>query len=104
MKKIETWGIRYNYCDCFLEYMNFKHDLMEYKYLGCNNEHKQKLNEKLKERLFNIQPCTFSSHDHNNFTLFLQKSVYHYEYMDNWEKFNKISFLGKNDFYSHLNI
>ena len=24
--------------------------------------------------------------------------------MGNWEKFNKISFLGKDDFYGHLNI
>ena len=29
-KKRETCGIKYKYCDCFLEYANFKDDLMEY--------------------------------------------------------------------------
>ena len=27
-KKYETWGIRYKDCNCFLEYTNFKYDLM----------------------------------------------------------------------------
>ena len=30
-KKCETCGIKYNHCDCFLEYENFKDDLIEYK-------------------------------------------------------------------------
>ena len=29
-KKCETCGIKYKYCDCFLEYTNFKNDLIEY--------------------------------------------------------------------------
>ena len=28
-KKCETFGIKYKYCDCFLEYANFKDDLIE---------------------------------------------------------------------------
>ena len=28
-KKCETSGIKYRYCDCFLEYKNFKDDLIE---------------------------------------------------------------------------
>ena len=28
-KKCETCGIKYNYYDCFLEYINFKDDLIE---------------------------------------------------------------------------
>ena len=35
-KKCKTCGIKYKYCDCFLEYANFKDDLIEYKYLSCN--------------------------------------------------------------------
>ena len=31
-------------------------------------------------------------------------SVYPYEYVDDWEKFNKKSLLEKEDFYSHLNM
>ena len=29
IKKSETCGIKYNYCDCFLEQINFKDDLIE---------------------------------------------------------------------------
>ena len=28
-KKCETCGIKYKYCDCFLEYKNFKDNLIE---------------------------------------------------------------------------
>ena len=35
-KKCETCGIKYKYCDCFLEYINFKDDLIEHKCLYCN--------------------------------------------------------------------
>ena len=34
----------------------------------------------------------------------LQKVVYLYECMDNWEKFNELSLPEKKDFYSHLNV
>ena len=34
----------------------------------------------------------------------MQKGIYPYEYMDNWEKFNEASLPEKQDFYSHLNI
>ena len=35
-KKCKICGIKYKYCDCFLEYTNFKDDLVEYKYSRCN--------------------------------------------------------------------
>ena len=35
-KKCKTCGIKCKYCDCFLEYTNFKDDLIEYKCLCCN--------------------------------------------------------------------
>ena len=41
------------YCDCFLEYKNFKDDLIEYKCLCCNKNYQHKFDEKLKERVFN---------------------------------------------------
>ena len=34
----------------------------------------------------------------------LLKGVYLYQYMDDWEKLNKISLPEKEDFYSHLNM
>ena len=42
----------------------------------------------------------FSNYDNNKFNLLLQKGVYPYEYMHNWEKFNKATLPEKN----HLNI
>ena len=38
-KKCETCGIKYKYCDCFLEDANFKDDLVEYKCLICNKNY-----------------------------------------------------------------
>ena len=35
--KCETLRIKYKCCDCFLEYTNFKDDLIEYKCFICNN-------------------------------------------------------------------
>ena len=46
-------------------------------------------NEKLKQRFFNT--CTFSNHENNKFIFLLQKDVYLFEYMDDWEKFSETS-------------
>ena len=40
-KNCETCGIKYKYCNFFLEYTNFKDDLIEYKYLFCNKSYQQ---------------------------------------------------------------
>ena len=48
-KKSETCGIKYKYCDCFLEQTNFKDDLIEYTCLLCNKNYQRKFDEKLKE-------------------------------------------------------
>ena len=53
-KKCGTCGIKYKYCDHFLEYSNFKNDLMEYKCLCCNKNYQQKFDEKLKERCLSL--------------------------------------------------
>ena len=42
IKKCKTCEIRYKNCDCFLEYTNFKDDLIEYKCLCCNKSYQQK--------------------------------------------------------------
>ena len=34
----------------------------------------------------------------------LRKDIYPYEYINDWEKFNEVSFPEKEDFYSHLNL
>ena len=86
MTKCETCGIKYKYCNCFLEYTNFKDDLTEYKCLCCN-KNQQKFDEKLKKRFLNTYK--FSNHNNNKFILLLRKDVYPFEYMDDWKKFNE---------------
>ena len=41
-KKHETCGIKYKYCKCFFEYINFKDDLTEYKCLFYNKNYQHK--------------------------------------------------------------
>ena len=66
--------MNYKYCDCFLEYTNFKDDLIEYKCCCCKKHYQQKFEEKLQERFFNSYK--FSNHDKNKFILLLRKGVY----------------------------
>ena len=42
-KKYETCGIKYKDPDSFLEYTNFKNDLIRYKCLCCNKNYKKRL-------------------------------------------------------------
>ena len=69
----EICGIKYKYCVCFLEYVNFKDDLTEYKCLCSNKNHQQKFHGKFKERLFNTYK--FPIYNKNEFILFLRKGV-----------------------------
>ena len=48
-EKCETCGITYEVCGCFLQYTNFKGDLIEYKCLSCNKDYQQNFDEKLKK-------------------------------------------------------
>ena len=52
-KKCEICGIKYKECDCFLEYTNVKDDWIEDKSLRFNKIYWQKIDENLKEWLFN---------------------------------------------------
>ena len=92
-KKCEYCGIKCKYCDCFLEYINFKDDLIGYKCLRCNKNYKHKFGEKLKERFFN--KYKFPNYKNNRFILLLEKGVYPYEYMYDWQKFMKHNCLKK---------
>ena len=44
----------------------------------------------------------FVNGDLNKFVLLLRKSVYPYEYIDSWEKFDKTALPPKEAFYSNL--
>ena len=61
----------------------------------------QKLSTKIRKTFYRYK---FSNHNNNKFILLLQKGVYPYEYMDDWEKFKEISFPKKEYFYSYLNM
>ena len=80
----------------FLEWKNIKDDLIEYKCLCCNKNYRNMFDEKLKEQFFNTYK--FSNQDKNKFILLLRTGVYLYEYMDDWEKFNKTSLPEKRRF------
>ena len=63
------------YCNCFLEYTNFKGDLTESKWLCCNKNYQQKFEEKLKELIFH-------AYKFSKLILLFPKGVYPYEYID----------------------
>ena len=95
-KKCKTCRIKCKYCYCFLEYTNFKDDLVEYKCLCCNRNYHKKFNEKLKKRFLNTYK--YSNQDNNKFILLLRKGVYTYKYIDDWKQFNETSFPGRKIF------
>ena len=84
-KKCEKCGIKYKNFECFLEYTNFKDNLIKCK---CLSKKKKKNWWKFKEMIFNTY--SFSNHNVNKFILLLQKCVYPYAYIDDWEKFSEI--------------
>ena len=73
-KKYQTCRIKYKYCDCFLQYKNFKDDLIEYKCLCCNKNYQQEFDEKLKEQF--LKTSKFSNHDKNKFIILLKRGIY----------------------------
>ena len=75
-KKCETCRINCKRCDYFLQYIHFKDDLIDYKYLYCNKNYQHKFNENLKYRF--LDTYKYSNHDNNKFILLLEKG----EYMD----------------------
>ena len=51
-KKCKTCTTKYKYCDCFLEYSNFKDDLIKYKCFCCNKSYQHKFDKKCKGMIF----------------------------------------------------
>ena len=86
-------------CDCFLENVGVKDNLVKDKRLSCNKNYSNKIDEGLKNRFKNA--FKFSNNGINKFILLLRKIVYLYEYMDEWEKFNETLLLKNEEFYSN---
>ena len=73
-KKCEAYEIKYRYCECFLEYKNFKDDLLEYKSLCCNKKLSTEVCRKINRTIFNTYK--FYNYDTNKFILLLRQGVY----------------------------
>ena len=98
-------GIHNNKCsDCEsnFDYIKIKNEKLHLKCFNCNSYYKKKFNKDLIKKFKNTY--SFCNDDLNKFILLLRKSVYPYEYMDSWEKFNETSLPSKEDFFSNLNM
>ena len=76
--------------------------MIKYRSLYCNKDYSNKLDEKLKKRFKSA--FKFSDNDINKFILLLRKSVYPYEYINEWEKFYETALPEKEEFFSNLNL
>ena len=85
-KKCQVCGNKYNYCNCFFDYVIFKDDLVEYKCFCCNKNYQHNFDQNLNKQFFTTY--TFSNQNNIKSILLLPKGIYHYEYMDGCEKFN----------------
>ena len=98
-------GIHNNKCsDCGsnLDYIKNKNEKLILECYNCNQSYRKKFNKELIKRF--KYTYEFCNKDLNKFILLLRKGVYPYEYMDNWERFNKMSLPNKELFYSNLNM
>ena len=82
-------------------FVGLKNNRLVYKCKKCKEEWKISINESIKKF-----PCIyqFCNGDLNKFFILLRKSVFPYEYMNSWGKFNEIVLPLKKDFYSNLNL
>ena len=69
---------------------------------NCKTYYEKGFNKELIERF--ASTYEFCNGNLNKFILLLRKGVYPYEYMDNWERFNKTSLPNIESFYSNLNM
>ena len=51
--KSEEYGVKYKDCECYLEYINVKYDLLIYKCSFCNRNYQKKFDEDFKKRFSN---------------------------------------------------
>ena len=53
LKNVRLVNIQYKYCNCFFKYVNFKDNLIEYKFLCCKKNYQHNFDKMLKEQIFN---------------------------------------------------
>ena len=88
--------------ECHLDYMSIKDDLLIFRCFECKKNYKKDFNKDVIKRF--ASTYEFCGGEINKLFLLLRKSVYPYEYMDSWERFDETSSPNKEIFYSNLNI
>ena len=98
-KKCKTCGIKYKHCKCFLEYTNFKDNLIDTNVYVVTRI--------IKKSLIKISGNDFLMH--TSFLTMISISLFYccekvcpYKYVDDWKKINKTLLPEKEDFYSCL--
>ena len=91
-------------CDCLLEYESVKDNLIKHKWLSCNKNCSNKIDEKLKKTNYSKTQLSFLIMVSINFLLLLRKGAYLYEYMNEWEKFNEKTLPEKEELYSNFSM
>ena len=89
-------------CESCLDYIKTKNEKLILKCFNFKQSYEKDFNKELIQRL--TSTYEFCNQNLNKFILLLRKGVYPYEYMDNWERFNKTSLPNKESFYSNLNM
>ena len=82
------------------DFIGFKNNRLNYRCKGCGKRCSKLINEAIKNSPITYQFC---KGDLNKFVLLLRKSVYPYEYMNIWEKFDETLMPPKEADYSKLN-
>ena len=89
-------------CKPCLDYMTSKDEQIIFRYFRCKKNYEINFNKDLIERFENTYE--FCNGDLHKFILLLRKSVYPYEYMDSWQRFDETSLPDKEAFCSNLNM
>ena len=82
------------------DFIGFKKNRLNYRCKECGKRCSKLINEAIKNFPITYQFC---KGDLNKFVLLLRKSVYPYEYMNIWEKFDETLIPPKEAYYSKLN-
>ena len=82
-------------------FIGLKNNRLNYRCKECNGASNKSVNDLIEKfsRMYK-----FCNDNLNKFVMLLRKSAYPYEYMDNYERFNKTSLPSKKDFYSELKL
>ena len=89
-------------CKSDLSYLKIIDKTLIFRCFNCKRNYKKEINKELIERF--ASTYKFCNNDLNKFVMLLRKSVYLYEYMDGWDKFNETSIPNKESFYSNLTM